>query len=493
MNQTIIKCFSTVLCQLTILIIGCNLEQEQASKNPALDNGPDAHAPLNVLLITADDLNYNSVGVYGCEIPDITPNIDQLASEGMRFTNAYVNIAICQPSRQSILTGRYPHRNGAPGFDPIARDVPTLPEELHKVGYLNAIIGKEEHYKPVDKFSWDYVIREEDVADGLGIGRDSALYYKYTLKFLKRARDQKKPFFLNANAHDPHRPFAGSEQEMRQWGEDLPSVTRTIAPEDITVPDFLPDLPEVRKEMAEYYTSVYRCDQVVGGILQALEDSGFADHTLVLFISDNGVSIPFAKGNCYLNSNKTPWIVRWPGQLATGTVDSTHFVSGIDYMPTVLHALHLSKTSGMDGYSFLPVLQGRQQPRRDKVFTQLHKLFSGRKYPMRAVQQGRYGYIVNFWADDEFIFTGDALSGRTYRAMREAADANDQIRDRVDLLRYRVKEELYDLQEDPDALTNLIDHPELEEEKQYLKELLFREMKRSQDPLREEFAKRFLD
>ena len=112
---------------------------------------------------------------------------------------------------------------------------------------------------------------------------------------------------------------------------------------------------------------------------------------------------------------------------------------------------------------------------------------------MRAVQLGRYGYIVNFWADDEFIFTGDALSGRTYQAMREAADANDQIRDRVDLLRYRVKEELYDLQEDPDALTNLIDHPELEEEKQQLKELLFREMKQSQDPLQEEFVKRFLD
>ncbi|MCP4784934.1 MAG: sulfatase-like hydrolase/transferase [Fuerstiella sp.] len=75
-----------------------------------------AQAPPNVLLITADDLNYGSVGCYGCEIPGITPNIDKLASEGMRFTNAHVNIAVCQPSRQSIMTGRYPHRNGAEGF-----------------------------------------------------------------------------------------------------------------------------------------------------------------------------------------------------------------------------------------------------------------------------------------------------------------------------------------------------------------------------------------
>ena len=486
MKQT--TSYPTFLSCLLILMLGCNTPQEPDEPKASSYDGP-----LNVLLITADDLNYNSVGVYGCEVPDITPNIDQLASEGLRFTNAYVNIAICQPSRQSILSGRYPHRNGAPGFEPIARDIPTLTEELHKVGYLNAIIGKEEHYKPVDKFYWDYVIREEDVADGLGIGRDSAKYYQFTARFLARAKAQDKPFFLNANAHDPHRPFAGSDQEMRQWGEDLPSVTRTISPEEVTVPDFLPDLPEIRQEIAEYYTSVYRCDQVVGAILQALDDSGFAENTLVVFISDNGISLPFGKGNCYLNSNKTPWIMRWPGQLAPASVDSTHFISGVDFMPTMLHALHLSKTPGMDGYSFLPVLQGRIQERRDRVFIQLHKLFSGREYPMRAVQQGRYGYIVNFWADDAFTFTGDALSGRTYRAMREAADTVERIDERVDLLRYRVKEELYDFREDPDALTNLIDDPDLAEEKQQLKELLYQEMRRSEDPLQDEFAERFLD
>jgi N-sulfoglucosamine sulfohydrolase len=488
MKQRKITTYTTYFSLLAILFIGCTANLEQSGTMEKSSEGP-----LNVLLITADDLNYNSVGVYGCPIPNITPHIDQLASEGLRFTHAYVNIAICQPSRQSILTGRYPHRNGAPGFEPIDQDVPTLPEELHKVGYLNAIIGKEEHYKPVDKFYWDYLIREEDVADGLGIGRDSAKYYQYTAEFLARAKARDMPFFLNANAHDPHRPFAGSEQEMQQWGEDLPSVTRTIMPQDVIVPVFLPDLPEVRKEMAEYYTSVYRCDQVVGAVLQALEDSGLNDNTLVVFMSDNGVSLPFGKGNCYLNSNKTPWIMRWPGQLSPGTVDSTHFISGIDFMPTVLHALHLSKTTGMDGYSFLPLLQGRKQPGRNKVFTQLHRLFSGREYPMRAVQEGRYGYIVNFWADDKFTFTGDALSGRTYPAMREAADTVEQIKDRVELLRYRVKEELYDFKNDPDALTNLIDDPEFAGERQQLKELLYREMKRSDDPLQVEFASKFLD
>jgi len=88
--------------------------------------GPVSDQPTNFLLITADDLEWSTVGVYGSQVENITPNIDQLASEGLRFTNAHVNIALCQPSRQSLLTGRYPHNNGAPGFEPIGDDVPIL-------------------------------------------------------------------------------------------------------------------------------------------------------------------------------------------------------------------------------------------------------------------------------------------------------------------------------------------------------------------------------
>ncbi|MEX2235269.1 MAG: sulfatase [Cyclobacteriaceae bacterium] len=473
-----------VLCfVLAGILFGCESSQ----------NDTGGYEPLNVLLITADDLNYNSVGAYGCAVPNITPNIDKLAREGVRFFNAYVNIAICQPSRQSILTGRYPHRNGALGFEPIDRSISTLPELLNKVGYLNGIIGKEEHLKPMDKFYWDFCIREEDVASGLGIGRNPDLYYQYTTKFLSKALKEGKPFFLMANTHDPHRPFAGSDEEMTYWGDDLPKLTRKISSQEVTLPGFLPDLPEVRKEMAEYYTSVYRCDQSVGGILKALDESGFADNTIVMFISDNGISMPFAKGNCYLNSNKTPWIIRWPGQLQANSVDSTHFISGIDFMPTILHALHLSEVADMDGYSFLPVLKGQEQKQRNVVFTQLHKLFSGKEYPMRCVQRGNYGYIVNFWSDGDFSFTGEALSGRTFKAMSHAASSDEQIAERINLFKFRVSEELYDFRNDPDGLINLSDNPDLLEEKKRLKELLYAEMKRTDDPLREEFAERFMD
>jgi N-sulfoglucosamine sulfohydrolase len=456
------------------------------------DGFADDREPLNVLLITADDLNYDSVGCYGCEIPNITPNIDRLATEGRLFNHGYVNIAVCQPCRQSIMTGRYPHNNGAPGFDPISPEVPTLQEELNAAGYLNAILGKEKHLQPMERYCWDYCKTEGDLCSGLGIGRDPELYYQFTAEFLAKAKEEGKPFFLMANSHDPYRPFAGSDQELRAWGRDLPKFTREITTDDVTVPDFLFDLPEVRLEIAEYYTSVHRCDQSVGAVLKALDESEYRENTLVLFISDNGISVPFAKSNCYLNSNKTPWIIRWPDHVQPGGVDNEHFVSGIDYMPTILQAIGLPETPGMDGRSFLPLINDEQQEQREVVFTEFHKIFARIEYPMRSVQDATYGYIVNFWADGEKQIRGDALSGRTFQAMREAAASNDTMAERMDLFQHRVPEELYDYSVDPDGLVNLIDNPDLQQEIQRLKELLHAEMQRTDDPLLRDFENEFV-
>jgi arylsulfatase A-like enzyme len=105
----------------------------------------------NFLLITADDLNWDSLGAYGCKVPGITPHLDELAAQGMRFEHAHVNIAVCQPSRQSIMTGMYPHRNGGEGFEPINDEVRSLTQWLGSLGYLNGILGKEKHLRPEKK------------------------------------------------------------------------------------------------------------------------------------------------------------------------------------------------------------------------------------------------------------------------------------------------------------------------------------------------------
>jgi N-sulfoglucosamine sulfohydrolase len=444
----------------------------------------------NILLITADDMNYNSPGCYGSSVPGITPSIDRLAEEGMRFSNAHVNIAVCQPCRQSLLTGRYAFRHGGEGFNPIWPDVPTLGEQLRAAGYWNGILGKEKHLKPDSKFCMDFVRGEKELASGMGIGRDPKKYKAFAREFFNQARARGKPFFLMANSHDPHRPFAGSEDEKKSWGKDPPEVRRWITEKEVTVPGFLPDIPGVRKEIAEYYTSVYRCDEVVGSILEALDESGYRENTVVMFLSDNGMSFPFAKANCYLNSTKTPWIVRWPGKIRAGSVDHTDFISGIDFMPTVLEIAGLSLVEGMDGRSFLPLLQGKSQTGRDSVFTEFHQTSAKNRYPMRCVQTARFGYIFNFWPDGRTRMVMDSTSGLSFKAMQKAALKDRGIESRVRLFSYRVPEEFYHLERDPDALENLIQDSRYTDEIEALRQRLETCMAEAADPALEAFRHR---
>ena len=435
----------------------------------------------NVVLITADDMNWDAPGCFGGRTPDITPNIDRLASAGMRFKYAHITIAVCQPSRSVLMTGRYPHRNGAEGFQPIRRDVPTLQERLHQAGYLNGILGKVEHLAPIEKFKWDMVRDFEE----LGCGRDPGLYHSFAKEFFRRAAREGRPFFLMANSHDPHRPFHGSLQEKRLFAEklkDIPAPSRVYLEDEVEVPGFLPDLPDVRKEIAQYYSSVRRCDDTVGAIMRALRESGQAENTLVMFLSDNGMALPFSKTNCYLHSTRTPWIVVWPGKIKAGVVDARHFISGIDFMPTVLDAAGLDAPEGMDGFSFLPVLLGREQAGRDKVFTQFHQTSARRRYPMRTVQDRRFGYIFNPWSDGKRVFKNGSQSGLTFKAMQAAARTDADIAARVKLFQYRVLEEFYDFEKDPDALHNLIDDPRYRSEVERLRNELLRWMERTGDP-----------
>ncbi|MES2983512.1 MAG: sulfatase [Verrucomicrobiota bacterium] len=474
------RAFSIIL--VLLISISCNWAETPTTKAPA--------KLLNVLLITADDLNFDSLGTYGCKVPGITPNLDKLAADGIKFNHAHVNIAVCQPSRQTLMTGRYPHTNGALGFDPIDEKVPTLQEKLRNAGYLNGILGKEKHLQPMARYCWDLVATEKDLADGAGIGRSIEKYHSYTKEFLEIAATSNKPFFLMANLHDPHRPFAGSKQELDSWGKNLPKFTRQIKENEVNVPGFLPNLPEIKKEIAEYYTSVFRCDQAVGAVLRALKEAGQEENTIVMFLSDNGIAVPFAKSNCYLHSTKTPWIVRWPEKVKAGSVDSGHLISGIDFMPTVLDALGIEQVEGMNGKSFVPLLEGKAQDGREYAFTEYHRTYAREAFPTRAIQSKRYGYMINFWAGRTKPMRMDSTSGITFKAMQEAALGDPNIAKRVKLFEHRVLEEFYDFEKDPDGLNNLIDSLEHQVEIHKMRNELTQRMKATSDPALEAFENR---
>ena len=462
---------------------------------------------LNFLFITADDMNGDTPGAFGGKILDITPNLDRLASQGMRFKQAHVTVAVCQPSRECLMTGRYPHRNGATGFYPVRADVPTLQEQLKAAGYHLGILGKVSHLRPAEKFPWDF----QHDANELGQGRDPARYYAFTKEFFRQARAAGKPFFLMANSHDPHRPWAGSEQEndraqnprkkkrAANAADDdsegvgtgrYPAPNRTYQPNEISVPGFLPDLTDVRKEMAQYYSSAHRCDQTIGEVLRALQEAGLEETTLVMFVSDNGISMPFAKSNCYLTSTHTPWIVRWPGQSKPGTVDDRHFISGIDFMPTILDAAGLTPPAGMDGRSFLPLLTGGTQDGRERVFTCYNETSGRRPFPMRCLQTRRFGYIFNGWSDGKTTYRAESMNGLTFKAMQSAAGAQPPVAARVEMLLHRVPEEFYDFASDPSALHNLIAVPKWQAEIQRSRAEMLAWMEQTQDPLLDTFRRK---
>jgi len=454
-----------------------------------LGSVPAQDARPNFLLITADDLNYDSVGCYGGKVADATPNIDKLASQGIRFEHGHVTIAVCQPCRSVWMTGRYPRNNGAEGFGPIRTDVTTLPERLSAAGYRCGILGKVKHLAPRSKFPWDEAVLPAQ----LGQGRSPEAYYTHTKRFLEQAVAAKQPFFLMANSHDPHRPFASSQQEKR-WltrrKEARVAASRTYRPKEVVVPAFLPDIPRVRREIAQYFTSVHRLDDTVGQILRALTELGLDDKTVVMFISDHGMALPFAKTNCYLTSTKVPWIVRFPPGIAAGSVDRKNMISGIDVMPTILELANLKPEAGVDGRSFAPLLAGKPQEGRDHVFTFFHETAAKRRYEMRCIQTRRYSYIFNAWSDGKRVFKNESQSGLSFRAMKAAATSDEAIAARVALFQHRVPEELYDYEQDPAALHNLISSKEHAQILERLRTTLADFLTRTGDPVAEALRQR---
>ncbi len=410
-----------------------------------------ADQPLNILLITADDLGHEVLPFLGGAPRDITPNLSKLATQAMSFHHAHVNIAICAPSRSIIATGRYGHNSGCIGFNKLPKDIPTVFGTFKENGYLTGILGKVPHSTTDPNFQWDFAHDQGE----LNAGRSPQKYHDYAREFLARCKDENKPFYFMVNSHDPHRPFHDPKTAQKSWS----TPSKLYSSDQVLVPSYLPDLPEVREELSHYYNSVRRLDDTIGGILEALEKSGFADNTLVIFLTDNGSAFPFAKANTYLASTRTPLLVRWPGVTKPGSVDKDHFVANVDFFATFMEATGLPQPAGLDGRSLVPLLKGEKQEGRDFVFTQIDYTVGGPPKPMRCIQDKKFGYIFNAFSDGKFSYKNNN-EGLTFKAMQARGKTDPEVQARVDLFRQRVPQEFYHLQTDPGCTRNLIASPE---------------------------------
>jgi arylsulfatase A-like enzyme len=428
--------------------------------------GQDARP--NILFAIADDWGYPHAGAYGYKAAR-TPTFDRLAKEGLLFTQAFSAAPTCTASRGSILTGQAPHRleNGGDLWSQLPAKFAVYPEILEKQGYFVGSMRK----------GWGpgkLVDRPHDPA---------GVKFKTFEGFLKKVPEG-KPFCFWFGTSDPHRPYE------RSLGE-----ASGIDPKDVVVPAYLPDTPEVRKDIVDYLAEVQRFDKEVGEALAALEASGRAANTLVVVTGDNGWPFPRGKANLYEAGTRQPLVAWWPGHIQAGTRTDVLTVL-TDLAPTFLEAAGVAVPKEMTGRSLMPVLLGKEESPREAIFVERERHARAREgnlsYPARAVRTDRFLYIRNFeperWpaGDPDFsasqgVFS-DIDAGPTKRellAKRDEAAFTNVFHLATDR---RPGEELYDVKADPDCLNNLAGNTEMKGAKEQLRGKLEGWMKETGDP-----------
>lgn len=425
--------------------------------------------PPNILLIVSED-NGPELGCYGDPFVS-TPELDTLAAQGVRFERAFVPQSGCSQSRAALLTGLYPHQNGQIGlatwkFRMYREDTPNIVRRLKQAGYRTGLIGKL-HVKPESAFPFD-----THAIPASNFGRQhQERYAQIAAQFMSAGSD---PFFLSVNYPDAHRPFLAQVDGLPQ---------RPLAAGDVKPLNYIGlDTPELRKQTADYYNCMSRLDSLIGDLLAALEQSGKADNTLVVYLGDHGTDLLRGKRTSFEAGLRIPLLMRWPGQIASGQVRH-ELVSTIDLMPTLLQAAAAEPVSDLPGRSLLPLLHDEPTPWRDYLFAEFHLHSAHNFYPQRSVRNIRYKLIRN-------LLPGQVNPGYDFTNRRFFSDlpatidrASEPIRSAYLQMRKPPEYELYDLQQDPHEFTNLAEHPDYQDILRDLQQQLATWRRQTDDPL----------
>ena len=409
--------------------MGCQAQRDSTSRRP------------NIVLIYVDDMG-TELGCYGNPVIR-TPNIDRIAEQGTRFERAYTVTPSCSASRAALLTGRYPHANGVKSLiqwhrrpdrhlyphriertqrHSLKRTETIIAQTLKKLGYTTGILGKwHVSVDPVTDWGFDEVWAEPE-------------------EFIAKNKD--KPFFYYHTLVHTHEPFWASP--------DFP-----YSPEEVVLPPYFSENPDLRKDLAVYYSAISNQDREIGRILDSLDREGIAGNTIVIFSSDNGPPYARAKATLYEWGIRTPLIVRYPDRLPHGQTTKA-LAATIDIYPTLLEILGEKVPDRIQGRSLWPVLTGARNEVREALFAELN--CHGYYNPMRSVRQMQWKYIRNFDPQVPFYTTKEKLG--------------------LGLLKHplavppRPEEELYNLDADPLEGKNLAADPGYAEQLQDMRGLL---------------------
>lgn len=403
---------------------------------------------LNVLFIVSED-NGPELGCYGAPVQ--TPYIDQLAEEGTLFWNAYVAQAGCSQSRAAFLTGLYPHQNGQIGlatwkYRMFSPRIPNVVRTLKEAGYRTGIIGKL-HVNPESAFPFDY-----KAIPGANFSRKAmGGYSKFAQQFIVSS---KRPFFLQVNYPDAHRPFLRSV-------DGLPK--KPLVPLDVDPLPFIGiNHPELRQQSADYYNCMMRLDSYVGDLLRVLDESGKSSKTVVVYIGDHGADVMRGKRTSYEGGVRVPMIIRWPGSRA-GQVRK-ELVSLLDLYPTFCEIAKTKVPPNLPGRALKPILFGEVPNWRKYLFTEFHLHSNHNPWPQRTVRDQRYKLIFNPLAGEVNPGYKFTMGKKFFTASEDQllAYASDKVRKAYKLMKEPPIYELYDLKEDPHEFNNIFENAELE-------------------------------
>ena len=424
----------------------------------------------NFLIIMADDCTYNDLPFYGGQNA-ATPNIDKLASDGLVFNRAYLGSAMCQPCRAELYSGLYPMRNGCAWNHSASRpDITTMPHHLGALSYRVGLAGKV-HVMPEETFPF-ISVRGFDANCVRNPTRPHNLHG--ITKFMTENPNQ--PFCLVVALVEPHVPWVMGDASK-------------CPPKKLKLPPNIADTPRTREDFSRYLAEITYMDKQVGEILKALEQSGRANDTLVLFTSEQGSQFPGCKWTNWDTGLHTALIARWPGRIAAGRRTNA-VVQYADVLPTLVNAGGGDPAKhNYDGTSFLPVLLGKTSTHRKFVYGMHNNIPEGPAYPIRTVSDGQYRYIRNLTPDEIYIekhlmgWAGNGELNNPYWATWISnAWNNPNTYNLVKRYMHRSAEQLYNTAKDPYELKNLADDPAFSDIKNRLSTELDHWMKEQGDP-----------
>lgn len=426
----------------------------------------------NILLVHCHDLGRH-LGCYGARTVT-SPNLDALAADAVVADRMFTTAPQCSPSRAGLATGRWPHTNGVLGLTHKNFGWDLRPDEVHlaarlqQAGYRTELIGVHHESR---------VRSDDEIAERLGFDRVRTgglhdVVAERGSETIERLAAADQPFYLQIGFQEPHRLMGSNDAPGVHGflGDHLQPDTER----GVEVPAYLEDTPSAREEIAELQGAIKAMDSGVGALLAALDRTGRADDTLVIFTTDHGLALPRAKCSLHDPGLEVAFMVRWPAAGWTGGVRLDELLINIDVVPTLVELLQLDPILGqpIHGRSFLPLLQHRPgdlEP-RDVIFGEItyHDYYD----PRRSARTDRHKLILTFTSSALFM---DPSQGWVRRCV-PAGTPNGNIGSHPPV-------QLYDLERDPLEQHNVADDPAYAEVKAQLLAAIRDWMESTGDPL----------